>query len=175
MLKRDGNTVTVLWLPSKEEHELATLAKQKAKKSTRPKATIQTQLPRMRSTTLNIARRQSLDKNLPERTGKYSRKIDAALLGKYTRQLYDKLSRKEASVLAQLRTGMARLNTYLYRIRAETTDYCECGQAQETVDHFLFRCRRWTEHRIEMLQYTQINRGSLSFYLGGKASTDDEK
>jgi exonuclease III/ribonuclease HI len=174
-LKRDGSTVTVLWLPSGEEHELAKLAKRRAKESTRPEATIQTEIPRARSTTLNLARRQGLGKPPPEKTGKYSRKIDAALPGKHTRRLYDKLSRKEASTLAQLRTGMARLNTYLYRIRAETTDYCECGQAKETVDHFLFRCRRWTAQRTEMLQYTQTSRGNLSFYLGGKGPTDDEK
>ena len=173
-LKRDGNTVTFVWLPSNEECELAKLAKEKAKNSTRSNATIQTQLPRMRSTTFNIARKQGTGKRLPEKVGKYSRRIDTALPGKHTRRLYDRLSRKEASVLAQLRTGMARLNIYLYRIRASTTDQCECGQAQETVDHFLFRCRRWTEQRAEMLQCTQTGRGSLSFHLGGKAPIDDE-
>ena len=81
---------------------------------------------------------------------------------------------KEASVLAQLRTGMARLNVYLHRIKAASTDQCECGQARETVDHFLFRCRRWTAHRVEMLQCTDTSRGNISFYLGGKSPTDDK-
>lgn len=57
-LRRDGNTVTALWLPASKECELARLAKQEAKTSTRPNATPQTQLPRMRSTTHNIARKQ---------------------------------------------------------------------------------------------------------------------
>ena len=48
----------------------------------------------------------------------------------HTRQLYDRLSWKEASVLAQLRTGMARLNGYLYRINVAETDQCACGQAK---------------------------------------------
>jgi ribonuclease HI len=130
-LKRDGNTVTVLWLPSSKECKLAKLAKQKAKISTRSGTTLQTQLPRMRSTTLNVARKQGTARKLPEKVGKYSKMIDTALPGKYTRRLYDRLSRKEASVLAQLRTGMARLNTYVYRIRASITDQCECGQVQE--------------------------------------------
>jgi len=174
-LRRDGNTVTILWLPSSEENELMKLAKEKVKEATRQGTTPQTQLPRMRSTTLNIARaKYSTTRGLPENIGKYSKRIDTALPGKHTRQLYDRLSWKEASVLAQLRTGMARLNVYLHRIKAASTDQCECGQARETVDHFLFRCRRWTAHRVEMLQCTDTSRGNISFYLGGKSPTDDK-
>jgi hypothetical protein len=36
------------------------------------------------------------------------------------------VSWKEASVLAQLRTGMARLNGYLYRINVAESDQCAC-------------------------------------------------
>ena len=174
-LRRNGNTVTALWLPASEECELSRLAKQEAKTSTRPNATPQTQLPRMRSTTHNIARKQGSAKKVPEKVGNYSKRLDAALPGKHTRRLYDQLSRKESSVLAQLRTGMAQLNTYLHRIKACDTDQCECGQAAETVEHFLFRCRRWTAQRAEMLQCTQTGRGNMSLYLGGKAATDDTK
>ena len=142
---------------------------------TRLNATPQTQLPQMRSTTHNIARKQGIAKKVLVDVGAYSRRIDTALLGKHTRQLYDGLSRKESSVLAQLRTGMAQLNTYRHRIKASTTDQCECGQAAETVEHFLFRCRKWTIQRTEMLQCTQISRGNMSFYLGGKAATDNVK
>jgi hypothetical protein len=70
----------------------------------------------MKSTTLNIARSQAATSNdLPENVGRHVKRIDAALPGKHTRQLYDRLSWKEASVLAQLRTGMARLNGYIRR------------------------------------------------------------
>jgi hypothetical protein len=130
---------------SNEEYELMKLAKENAKAATRQGATPQTKLPRMRSTTLNIARvKHGTTRGLPENVGKYSKRIDRALPGKHTRQLYDRLSWKEASVLAQLRTGMARLNMYLHRIKVTSTDQCECGQARESVDHFLFRCRKWT-------------------------------
>jgi hypothetical protein len=88
--------------------------------------------------------------------------------------LYDRLSRTEAGVLAQLRTGMARLNSYLHRIKAALSDQCACGQATETVDHFLFRCQQWDEHRTEMLQCTDIHRGNLSFYLGGRSPSDND-
>lgn len=99
-LKRDRNTAIFIWLPSSKECELAKLAKQKAKASTRPGATLQAQLPRMRSTTNNIARKQSVVKRLLEKVGKYSRRIDTALPGKHTRQLYNQLLRKESSILA---------------------------------------------------------------------------
>jgi hypothetical protein len=95
----------------------------------------------MKSTTLNIARsQQGTSKALPEKVGKHVKRVDAALPGKHTRQLYNQLSGKEASALAQLRTGMARLNRYLYRINIAQRDQCEYGQARETIEHFLFRC-----------------------------------
>lgn len=113
-------------------------------------------------------------KGLPENVGRHAKRVDAALPGKHTRQLYDRLSWKEASVLAQLRTGMVRLNGYLYRINVAQTDQCACGQARETVEHFLFRCRKWTTHRTKMLQYTHTHRGNISFFLGGKSPSDDQ-
>lgn len=113
-------------------------------------------------------------KGLPENVGRHTKRVDAALPGKHTRQLYDRLSWKEASVLAQLRTGMVRLNGYLYRINVAQTDQCACGQARETVEHFLFRCRKWTTHRTKMLQYTHTHRGNISFFLGGKSPSDDQ-
>jgi hypothetical protein len=112
--------------------------------------------------------------HLPENIGKYSKKVDTALPGKHTRQLYDQGSWKEASVLAQLRTGMARLNVSLYRIDAVPSDQCACGQARETVEHFLFRCKKWIAYRAEMLQCTDTHRSNISFYLGGKSPSDDE-
>ncbi|KAM5520287.1 reverse transcriptase [Fusarium oxysporum f. sp. phaseoli] len=45
----------------------------------------------------------------------------------------------------------------------------------ETVEHFLFRCRKWTAHKAEMLQCTETRRGNLSFYLGGKSPSGDAR
>ncbi len=104
--------------------------------ATQQGATPQTQTPSTRSTTLSIARsKRGITKCLPEKVGSHSKRIDAALPGKHTRQLYDRLAWREASVLAQLRTGMERLNAYLYRIKVAATDQCACGQARETVEH----------------------------------------
>jgi hypothetical protein len=101
--------------------------------------------------------------------------IDTALPGKHTRNLYDGLNRKEAKTLAQLRTGMIRLNSYLKRIGAADSDLCACGQASETVKHFLFRCTKWTTMREGMNQCTQTKRGNLSFFLGGKSRSDSDR
>ncbi|RKL05196.1 hypothetical protein BFJ70_g17136 [Fusarium oxysporum] len=116
------------------------------------------------------------ERKLPDEVGRHSRKVDSALPGKHTRLLYDQLPWKEASVLAQLRTGMARLNGYLYQIGAAVTDECPCRQAKETVEHFLFRCVKWMAQRKEMmLQCVEEKRGNLSFHLGGKAASDGQK
>jgi hypothetical protein len=172
-LRRNGNTVTIRWLAAGEEDKLWEVAKMNAKHATRQGATPQTPTPRSRSTTLNVAwSKRSTSNQLPDKVGAHSKRVDAALPGKHTRLLYAHLSRKEAGVLAQLRTGMARLNGYLHRIGAAPTDQCACGQATETVDHFLFRCKKWTAYRTEMLECTDTHRSNISFYLGGKSPSD---
>ena len=174
-LQRHGNQISVRWIPTSDDNKLLGLAKEQARAATQEDAILQGQVPKMKSTTLKIARAQAVpNSELPENIGRHSRRVDTALPGKHTRQLYDRLSWKEASVLAQLRTGMARLNGYLFRINAAETDQCACGQARETVDHFLFRCRKWTAHRTEMLQCTHTHRSDMSFFLGGKSPSDDQ-
>ncbi|EXL39090.1 hypothetical protein FOCG_18288 [Fusarium oxysporum f. sp. radicis-lycopersici 26381] len=176
VLRVKGNVVAVVWMPTSAEHRLLKMAKKEARSASQDGAVPARKFPRMQSTTLNIARSsQRAGKRLPDNVGKFSKKVDAALPGKHTRLLYDGLSRREASVLAQLRTGMARLNGYLFRISIAASQQCACGQAIETVEHFLFRCKKWTAHRTEMLQCTEILRGNLSFYLGGKSPSDDAK
>jgi len=78
------------------------------------------------------------------------------------------LNKKEAGILAQLRTGMARINSYLHRIGASGTDQCDCGTAKETVKHFLFLCTRWDRLRAQLLQRAGTRKGDISFCLGGK-------
>jgi ribonuclease HI len=175
-LRRNGTQINIRWIPASEDNKLRGLAKEQARVATQEDARPQARVPRMKSTTLNIARSQAVPSNdLPGNIGRHAKRVDAALPGKHTRQLYDRLAWKEASVLAQLRTGMARLNGYLHRIKVADTDQCACGQARETVEHFLFRCQKWTAHRTELLQCTNTHRGNISFFLGGKSPSDDQK
>ncbi|KAJ5737265.1 uncharacterized protein N7483_002390 [Penicillium malachiteum] len=174
-MRRNGNRIDIVWVAVSENNRLLGLAKEQARTATHEDALVQVQVPRMKSTTLNLAQSQvNPGKSLPENVGKHVKHVDSALPGKHTRQLYDRLSWKEASVLAQLRTGMARLNGYLSQINVAETDQCACGQARETVEHFLFRCRRWTAHRTRLLQCTDTHRGNISYFLGGKSLADDQ-
>jgi hypothetical protein len=70
---------------------------------------------------------------------------------------------------------MARLNRFLYKIGAEESDMCGYGQASETIEHFLFRCMRWTAQRECIVDYARMKMGNLSFFLGGKAASDSDK
>ncbi|OAQ60858.1 reverse transcriptase [Purpureocillium lilacinum] len=158
VLRDQGNAVTVTWVPVSSEHGLLKLAKDEAREATREDATPAAKFPRARSTTLGIARaKQRADNKIPSNFGDFTKRIDGA------------------NVLAQLRTGMARLNDYLYRIKAAASQQCACGHARETVDHFLFRCTRWTAFRTEMMQCTDTQRGNISFFLGGKQRSDNGK
>jgi len=74
-------------------------------------------------------------------------KIDAAWPGNHTRRMYDDLSKRQASILAQLRIGMSLLNDYLHKIKAVETNLCDCGEAVESREHFIFHCVRWSEQR----------------------------
>ena len=88
------------------------------------------------------------------------------------KKMYNSLKRREADVLSQLRTGMARINSYLSKIGAAGSDMCKCGRAPETMEHFLFRCTRWDTERGTMRQVGQSMMGNISFILGGKPASD---
>lgn len=133
----------------------------------------QVQFPATRSMTTNIARSNlPVNRKLPENVGKHSKRIDKALPGKHTKKLYNQFNRREAAVLVQLRTRMVRLNGYLYRIRATDSEQCPCGQACETIDHFLFTCTRWVAQRKILLQAASSRMGNLAYFLGGKTARD---
>ncbi|PHH91538.1 hypothetical protein CDD83_84 [Cordyceps sp. RAO-2017] len=166
-----GCGVTLLWVPAKDEDfALGLLAKAAAQRATSPRCNAEPSTYQVRSTTLRLALASNQRfGRLPEGVGKYSRRIDKALPGKLTRALYDSLKRREAEALAQLRTGLTRLNSYLHRIGAVESDMCDCGQAAETIEHFLFRCKKWTTQPEIMVRYSRTKIGNLSFFLGGKA------
>ena len=173
-LRKGGNSISIVWVPSQGSFKLGRRAKEAARQATEQGRTPQRQYQQAKSTVINDAIAKQGTGLLPDRVGKYSREVDAALPGKHTRTLYDTLKRIEARTLAQLRTGMARLNGYLHQIGAAESDQCECGQARETVKHFLFRCTKWEAYRTQMMAQTNTRRGNLSFYLGGKTSSDPE-
>ena len=172
-LRKRGNVVTSAWIPTQEDTVISKKAKAIAKRTTSAEQTPPEDSQQAKATVTGIAiaglRR---DRVLPMVVGKFSRELDTALPGKHTRTLYDGLKRKEAKVLAQLRTGMSHLNEYLYRIGAAESEICACGQAKETVKHFLFTCQRWITERSQLWSQSETRRGCLSFYLGGKNAAE---
>ncbi|RKK75488.1 hypothetical protein BFJ71_g17118 [Fusarium oxysporum] len=175
-LRGNGNRVNIIWLSSNSEPNIQKTAKMSARHATEPYITPQKGVAKAKTTILSRTRADlRSERKLPEGVGRHSRKVDSALPGKHTRLLYDQLSWKEASVLVQLRTGMTRLNGYLYQIKAAPTDECPCRGPKETVEHFLFRCVKWTTQRKEMFQSTNEKHGNLSFHLGGKAASDGQE
>ncbi|KJZ72811.1 hypothetical protein HIM_07755 [Hirsutella minnesotensis 3608] len=177
LLEKRGCTVRLMWVPASEEG----LASRQSAKAAAKRATetigLRNRMPwyQAKTTTLRLALTQARAREqLPESVGRYSKRIDKALPGRHTRAIYDSLKREESDVLAQLRTGMIRLNSYLCRIGAADSGLCDCGQATETVEHFLFRCKNWTAQREILLKCARTKIGNLSFFLGGKAASDDD-
>ena len=64
---------------------------------------------------------------------------------------------------------MARLNGFLFRIKATDSEICECGTAKKTVKHFLFTCSRWTHLRRNIYSQTAERWADLLFFLGGQS------
>jgi hypothetical protein len=152
------------------------MAKMAARKSTELDSYPDKRIFRAKSTTFNLARKeQGGSLPLPERIRAWSKRIDVALPGRHIRALYDSLRPKEARILAQLRTGMIRLNYYLYQIGAVPSAECACGQERETIGHFLFRCTQWEAYRTKGFQRTGTREGDISYYLEGKSPGDGEK
>jgi hypothetical protein len=95
------------------------------------------------------------------------RAIDTALPGPHTRILYSR-PKRQAKLLAQLRTGASRLNEYLFKIGAAESAVCACGAAPESTKHFLFTCILWAEERKRMLQKWPGMCANMSFFPGGR-------
>ena len=94
-MRRNGNSIKFHWIPTTEDNKLLGLAKEQARTATQEDALPQERVPRMKSTTLNIARSQAVPSNeLRENVGRHAKRVDAALPGKHTRQLYDRLTWK---------------------------------------------------------------------------------
>jgi hypothetical protein len=163
----------IVWVPAGQDFHLGKVAKQAAKQATERGQVPEGPASQAKSTLINRARaKRQEERKIPQEVGGYSQEVDAALPGRHTRTLYDVLERKDASILAQLGTGMTHLNGYLNRIGATESDQCECGQARETVKHFLFRCTKWDILRTQMLEKSETRKGNLSYFLGGKAKSD---
>ena len=125
-LMAEGNWVSAIWVPSQEEITLNTRAKKAAKQATETGQIGRRKIGSKATILAAILQKSREKRELPKGIGKYTIEIDGALPGKHTKLLHDSFKRTEAEILAQLRTGMARLNEYLHRTRASESDQCDC-------------------------------------------------
>jgi len=171
-----GNRVIFAWAPVNPIFELGQQAKQLAQGSTEEGRIVQDKIRLSKRTVYKAQEsvRRAASK-VPTTVGQSLRNFDAAWPGGHTRRMYNNLSKRQASILAQLRTDMTPLNGYLYKIKAAETNLCNCGEAPETREHFIFRCVRWSEQR--KILGVWAGGDNLSRLLGGKstADTDDWK
>ncbi|KAF8601131.1 hypothetical protein BDV93DRAFT_401465, partial [Ceratobasidium sp. AG-I] len=74
------------------------------------------------------------------------------------------LPRARASLLFQLTTGHAPLQSHLFRLRAVGSNICpHCGDAPETVAHYILRCQSFAADRNQHLASKGLEFLHLSF------------
>jgi ribonuclease HI len=105
--------------------------------------------------------------------GTFTRQLDGALPQRHAIRLYQDLSREDAQILVQLRSGHSRLASNLFRMNIVDSNQCDCGQGIETIRHFLFDCQKWYNDRNQLRQIAGPRWGDLSYMLGGWSDLRD--
>ena len=84
------------------------------------------------------------------------------------RNRINQLSRHQASLMIQIRSGHLPLNAYLARIGKSDTEHCqncmenENGiQCRETIKHFIFECTTYAQEREELIKKTKLSHFKL--------------
>jgi hypothetical protein len=113
-LKRLRNCIRLEWIPTNQESDLGRIAKAAARKATEENRVPNSSEAVAKSTMTSIQRQSQGRRTLNTKAGQHLQRIDTALPGPHIRRIYDSLKRKQANILVQLRTGMARLNGYLH-------------------------------------------------------------
>ena len=77
-----------------------------------------------------------------------------------------RITKQLASLLFQLRTGHAPLNSYLSRFKRVDSARCPaCGREQETPEHFILRCPKYEHERWALLRHFRDNAPKLEDIL----------
>jgi hypothetical protein len=175
-----GLQVKILWIPGHKGIVGNERAHQAAQETTvtgkKPTTDMERRVTDSREVSKLLAKAVEIDK--PEVTttrGRYTYTMDSALPGKHTLQLYGSLSREEAGILAQARTGHTHLNEYRARIKQADSAVCECSSGVESVQHVVLQCPMWTSQREQLKEVAGNRWGDMSFLLGGKSRKSDPR
>jgi hypothetical protein len=98
---------------------------------------------------------------------KHLRRISPKLGIQLGSKLYNSISgRKTCAQLVQLRTGHYGLNKYLHRFGKRYSQYCRCGYAKETVEHFTLECPNYKIQRKELRKRVGVWKMRVDKLLG---------
>jgi len=179
-LSRKGIDVRFKWSPGHEgvvgNEEANDAAREASSQEGRPTALAQERVREVAGVIRLINRDRSENPTPFDTTrlpGQYTWKMDRALPGKHTLQLYRSLTSDQAAILIQARTGHCRLNQYLSRIGVVDEAKCSCGNDEETIRHLILSCPRWTDERRELRETVGERSRDVPYLLGGWGSRKD--
>jgi ribonuclease HI len=99
--------------------------------------------------------------------------IDPSFTPSGFQKLIKSFNRNDSTLLNRLRSNHAPLNTFLHRIKRADDPTCpECGQADETIRHFLFECQAFRELRRDTLDGLGRDSRNTSFLLSTKKGAE---
>ena len=181
--KHNGITIQVHWIPSHKGIRFSDIVDREAKKATKGAqhnhnnriSILRRPLPISRS-----AKRQHLKTNTRKQYTRQFRKlpqfrkienIDPSTPSNKFRKMTTTLSRRQKSILIQLRTGHIPLQAYLHHIGKAETPICQqCHEEEETVSHYVRRCCAYREQRRE-LRRSMGERDDISWGILGRKET----
>jgi len=148
-----GKEIKVCWIPghsgvrgNEEAHRLATTVQR-----TQERTALEVKAPMrlLRAVGKKDTKERITRKVVTSSTvGRFTKLLDASYQSGHTRELYDSLNAYQAAALAQMRTGISKLNGYLHTIHCHDTPVCNCScNLVETIQHFLFVYPTWVEQR----------------------------
>jgi ribonuclease HI len=97
------------------------------------------------------------------------KKIDPKLPSRSYLELVTDLTRRQSSIIMQLRAGHLPLNSYLHWITKRDSPDCShprCAGRHETVFHYLLECPAYDKERREILGKHGRKAGKISYLLG---------
>ncbi|KAJ7635493.1 hypothetical protein DFH06DRAFT_921833, partial [Mycena polygramma] len=78
------------------------------------------------------------------------------------------LSRRNSSLIGQLRTRMVGLNAWLFKIHRAESPLCQTCQRREDIPHFVFFCSRFAHHRSLLRAALGRKATSLGYLLSNE-------
>jgi len=147
----DGIRVTIRWIPAHRGITGNEMADQAAKNMTTmgrlPREDFIIEKGELLKILDTVAVTRATKAYIKGEYGRFTWKLDAALPGRHTRQLYRDLSSDQARIFVQARTGHNHLNLYRARLKAIDSGIYDCGEGIEDIQHLLVSCRLWKEQR----------------------------